>query len=145
MSKAMHKSGRCYFAVYADPDVAGHVHVESGRFGSRRMPKEMAAGDSVLTYCTASYTGFEKSAAGWGVITSVDHEARSYTYDYVPFAQAVPLDFLRFAFTDEDNVRLANMRREFLFEISRESFAAVVAAAEQTRMPRGPSGGAGPT
>ena len=123
-------SPRCYFAVYADPHVGNHVTIEGGRFGNRAMPKNMDVGDMVLLYCTSSYKGNEKSVPGLGLITAVDHNLKDFWYDYVPFEQAVPLEFIRFAITEEDQTRLANMRRDFLFQISRESFRAVTQAAK---------------
>ena len=46
---------RCYFAVYADPALPGHVSVEGGRFGNRGMPANMRPGDMVLLYCTGTF------------------------------------------------------------------------------------------
>jgi hypothetical protein len=56
----------------------------------------------------------------------------------MPLERAVPLDFLRFAFVDDDKERLANIRREYLFQITRESFRAVMQASKlAARQPYG--------
>ena len=133
MATLENDSPRCYFAVYADPNLPGHVTIEGGRFGNRAMPKNMDAGDMVLLYCTSSYAGHAKSVPGIGLVTAVDHEIKDFWYDYVPFEQAVPLEFIRFAITEDDQARLANMRRDFLFQISRESFRAVTQTAKLTK------------
>ncbi|MDA1036203.1 MAG: hypothetical protein O3B65_04905 [Chloroflexi bacterium] len=130
MTTLENDSPRCYFAVYADPSLPGHVTIEGGRFGNRAMPKNMDVGDMVLLYCTGSYTGHPKSVPGIGLVTAVDHGMKDFWYDYVAFEQAVPLEFIRFAMTEDDQERLANMRRDFLFQISRESFRAVTQAAK---------------
>jgi predicted RNA-binding protein with PUA-like domain len=132
------ESPRCYFAVFADPNLPGHVSVEGGRFGNIRMPSTMRPGDMVLLYCTGTYSAHEKSVPGIGVLTSVDHVVHDFRYDYMPLERAVPLDFLRFAFVDDDKERLANIRREYLFQITRESFRAVMQASKlAARQPYG--------
>jgi predicted RNA-binding protein with PUA-like domain len=130
MSALEDDSPHCYFAVYADPTVANHVTIEGGRFGNRAMPRNMDVGDMVLLYCTSSYATHPKTAPGIGLITAIDHNLKDFWYDYVPFEQPVPLEFIRFAITEEDQTRLANIRRDFLFQISRESFRAVTQAAK---------------
>jgi hypothetical protein len=124
------ESPRCYFAVYADPTTPSHVTIEGGRFGNRNMPKNMDIGDMVLLYCTSSYPGYAKTVPGIGLVTAVDHGLRDFWYDYLPFAEPVPLEFVRFAITEDDRVRVANIRREWLFQISRESFSAVMQGAK---------------
>ena len=126
MTDLADESPRCYFAVYADPDVPGHVKVESGRFGNPRMPTNMRPGDMVLLYCTTTYLSHAKSVPGIGIVTEVDHALHDFRYDYLRFAQPVPLEFLRFAMTDQDRERIANIRHDWLFQISRESFRAVM-------------------
>ena len=128
---------RCYFAVYADPALPGHVSVEGGRFGNRGMPANMRPGDMVLLYCTGTYPQRERTVAGIGFVTQVDHEIRDFGYDFMPFKQAVPLEFLRFAVTDDDKAKLANIRFDWLFQISRESFRAVAEAAKLAPSPSG--------
>ena len=136
MATVENDTPRCYFAVYADPRLPGHVAIEGGRFGNRAMPKNMEAGDMVLLYCTGSYPGRAKTVPGIGLVTAVDHGMKDFRYDYVAFEQAVPLEFIRFAMTEDDRQRLANMRRDFLFQISRASFRAVTQAAKlKTRTP----------
>ena len=130
MSVLENDSLRFYFAVYADPSLAGHVTIEGGCFGNRGMPQNMDVGDMVLLYCTDSYTGHTKSVPGVGIVTAVDHNLKHFWYDYVPFEEAVPLAFIRLAITEDDRTHVANMRREFLFQISRESFYAVTQAAK---------------
>ena len=124
------ESPRCYFAVYADPTTPGHVAIEGGRFGNRNLPKNMDIGDMVLLYCTSSYPGYAKTVPGIGLVTAVDHGLRDFWYDYLPFAEPVPLEFVRFAITEGDRVHVANIRREWLFQISRESFSAVMQGAK---------------
>ena len=128
---------RCYFAVYADPALPGHVSVEGGRFGNRGMPTNMRPGDMVLLYCTGTYPQRERTVAGIGFVTQVDHAIRDFWYDFMPFQQAVPLEFLRFAVTDDDKAKLANIRFDWLFQISRESFRAVAEAAKLAPSPSG--------
>jgi predicted RNA-binding protein with PUA-like domain len=128
MTMSNDDSPRCYFAVYADPTAPGRVTIEGGRFGNRNMPKNMGVGDMVLLYCTSSYAGYAKSVPGIGLVTAVDHGIKDFWYDYLAFNQPVPLEFVRFAVTDEDAIRVANIRREWLFQISRESFRAVMQA-----------------
>ena len=124
------ESPRCYFAVYADPSTPGHVTVEGGRFGNRAMPKNMDVGDMVLLYCTSSYTRYAKAVPGIGLVTAVDHGMKDFWYDYMPLEQPVPLEFIRMAATEEDQTHIANIRREWLFQISRDSFSAVMQAAK---------------
>ena len=128
MNPLGNNSPRFYFAVYANPNLAGHVTIEGGRFGNRAMPRNMDVGDMVLLYCTNSYSGHSKSVPGVGIVTTVNHNLKRFSYDYVSFEQAVPLEFIRFAITEDDQASVANMRREFLFQISRESFCAVTQA-----------------
>ena len=123
-------SPRCYFAVYADPTTPGHVTVEGGRFGNRNMPPNMAPGDMVLLYCTSTYPGYAKSVPGMGLVTAVDHDMRDFWDDYMPFVEPVPLEFVRFVVTDGDRTHLANMRHEWLFQVSREGFRAVMQGAK---------------
>jgi len=123
-------SPRCYFAVYADPDLPGHVSIEGGRFGNRAMPKNMGVGDMVLLYCTSSYPGHSNSVPGIGLVTAVNHVVKGFWYDYVAFEQAIPLEFIRFAMTKDDQARLANMWHDFLFQISRASFRTVTQSAK---------------
>ena len=123
-------SPRCYFAVYADPALPGHVTVEGGAFGNRNMPSNLAEGDLVLLYCTSSYPGHAKSVAGLGMVTAVDHAQRDFWYDYLPFDHPLPLEFVRFAVTEEDLGKIANIRHNWLFQISRESFSAVMQGAK---------------
>ena len=118
-----------FFAVYADPNLPGHASIEGGRFGNRNMPGSMKPDDIVLLYCTASYTGYAKTAPGFGVVTTVDHTRRNFTYHYEPFLRPVPFAGIRSAMTEADLVRVANIRRDFLFPISPESFYAVSAQA----------------
>ncbi len=120
------ESPRCYFAVYADPTTPGHVTIEGGRFGNRNMPKNMNVGDMVLLYCTSSYRIYAKTVPGIGLVTAVDHGLKDFWYDYIAFEEPVPLEFVRFAITEGDRLRVANIRREWLFQISRESFSAVM-------------------
>ena len=82
----------------------------------------------VLLYCTSSYAGYAKSVPGIGLVTAVNHGVKAFWYDYLAFDQPVPLEFVRFAVTDDDAIHVANIRREWLFQISRESFRAVVLA-----------------
>lgn len=119
----------CYIAVYADPHLPGRVTVEGGTFGNRGMPRNMACGDMVLTYCTGTYHQYPKSSPGIGMVTQVDHEQKRYWYDFLPFADPVPLDFIRLCMTGPDAERLANIRYEWLFQVSRESFRAVMQGA----------------
>jgi hypothetical protein len=130
MTTTPDESPRCYFAVYADPTSLGHVTIEGGKFGNRNMPKNMAPGDMVLNYCTSSYPNYAKSVPGIGIITAVDHDNRDYWYDWLPFEEPVPLDFVRFVVTDDDRTHIANIRREWLFQISRESFRSVMQGAK---------------
>jgi hypothetical protein len=124
------ESPHCYFAVYADPTTPGHVTIEGGRFGNRAMPKNMDIGDMVLLYCTSSYPGYAKSVPGIGLVTAVDHGMKDFWYDYLPFDQPVPLEFLRMSATEDDQARIGNMRHEWLFQISRDSFSAVMQASK---------------
>jgi predicted RNA-binding protein with PUA-like domain len=128
MTMSNDDSPRCYFAVYADPTAVGRVTIEGGRFGNRNMPKNMDVGDMVLLYCTSSYAGYAKSVPGIGLVTAVNHGLKAFWYDYLAFDHPVPLEFVRFAVTNKDAVRVANIRREWLFQVSRESFRAVVQA-----------------
>ena len=129
MPRKASRSTRYYLAVYADPDLPGHVTVESGTFGNRAMPRDMAPGDVVLIYCTATYRQYPKASPGIGLVTRVDHTERRYWYDFLPFAEPVPLDYIRLCMAGQDAVRFANIRREWLFPISRESFDAVMQGA----------------
>ena len=100
------------------------------------MTESRGAGDMVLLYCTGSHPGRAKTVPGIGLVTAVDHGMKDFSYDSVAFEQAVPLEFIRFAMTEDDRRRLANMRRDFLFQISRASFRAVTQAAKlKTRTP----------
>jgi hypothetical protein len=130
MTDLTDESPRCYLAVYADPNVPGHVTVESGRFGNPRMPANMRPGDMVLLYCTTTYSGYAKSVPGIGIVTEVDHTLHDFLYDYMPLAQPAPLEFVRFAMTDGDRERFANIRHDWLFQISSESFRAVMQGAQ---------------
>ena len=123
------ESSRCYFAVYADPTTPGLVTIEGGRFGNRSMPKNMAIRDMVLLYCASSYLGHAKTIPDVGLVTVVDHGLREFWYEYLPFNKSVPLGFVRFAITIKDGVRLANIRREWLCQISQDSFSAIVQGA----------------
>ncbi|MEX2599207.1 MAG: hypothetical protein WD533_06080, partial [Dehalococcoidia bacterium] len=122
---------RYFAAVYADPEAPGHVTVESGTFGNRAMPSTMDIGDYVLIYCTASYTQFAKSAPGVGRVTRVDPAQKRYWYDYEPFAEPVPLEVIRLCLTGRDAQQFANIRYNWLFQISRESFASIMQSATQ--------------
>ena len=88
------------------------------------------SGDMVLLYCTSSYAGYAKSIPAMGLITAVDHDQRDFWYDFMPFEEPVPLDFVRFVVTDDDRSHIANMRHEWLFQISRESFRSVMQGAK---------------
>ena len=135
------ESPRCYFAVYADPTLPGHVTIEGGHFGNRAMPTNMRPGDMVLLYCTATYPGHAKSVPGIGLVTAVDHGQRDFNYDYVPFEVPIPLEFVRFAMSDVDQQRVANIRYEWLFQISRESFRAVMQGTKLRRATGDPKAG----
>ena len=128
MTMTNDESPRCYFAVYADPTTPGHVMIEGGQFGNRAMPKNMDVGDMVLLYCTSSYVGYAKSVPGIGLVTAVDHGIKDFWYDYLAFEEPVPLEFVRMAVTEDYRLRVANIRHEWLFQISRESFSAVMQA-----------------
>mgnify|MGYP003727599651 FL=1 len=130
MTTTPDEAPHCYFAVYADPTAIGHVTIEGGKFGNRNMPKNMAPGDMVLLYCTSSYAGYAKSIPAMGLISAVDHDQRDFWYDFMPFEEPVPLDFVRFVVTDDDRTHIANMRHEWLFQISRESFRSVMQGAK---------------
>lgn len=119
----------CYFAVFGNPNLPGHVTVEEGRFGvNAGWPDGIAPGDLVLLYCTGSYERYPKSAPGIGVVTAVDHARQSFRYDYEPLSRAVALQDLRFLFEPRDAARLANIRfnNHWLFEIAPESFGRAV-------------------
>jgi hypothetical protein len=63
-------------------------------------------------------------------VTAVNHVVKGFWYDYVAFEQAIPLEFIRFAMTKDDQARLANMWHDFLFQISRASFRTVTQSAK---------------
>ena len=130
----------CYLAVYADPALPGRVTVEGGTFGNRNMPRNMEPGDLVLIYCTASYRQHAKAAPGIAMVTQVDHGDKSYRYDFLPFAEAVPLEFIRLCMTGPDAERFANIRYDWLFQITRESFRAVMQGARLGKAAPGPRG-----
>jgi len=125
------ESYRCYFAVYADPTAPGHVTIEGGCFGNRNTPKNMVIGNMVLLYCTSSYLGHAKTIPGIGLVTLVNHPVAGIPVRLPAVRGVVPLEFVRFAITIEARVRLANIRREWLFQISRESFSAIVKGAKE--------------
>jgi hypothetical protein len=100
------------------------------------MPREMSVGDMVLLYCTATYAEHAKTAPGIGIVTTVNHASGSYEYEYLPFRDPAPLDFLRLGFADEDRPKLLGMRHSWLFEISPESFRLVTKAAKLSRVTR---------
>ncbi|MEX2430982.1 MAG: hypothetical protein WD645_03580 [Dehalococcoidia bacterium] len=129
---------RCYVAVYADPDLPGHVTVEGGTFGNRNMPPVMEAGDMVLVYCTGSYQRYAKASPGIAMVTGVDHEQKRYWYEFLPFAEPVPLDFIRLCMQGQDAWRFANIRYDWLFQVSRESFSAVMQGARLGKAAPGP-------
>ena len=120
-----------YLAVYGDPDAPGHVAVEDGRYGHRSQPRELAAGDMVLLYCTGTYRRCPQSAPGVGIVTETDWPDRSFRYDYLPFREPVPLEALRFGFEPEDAWKLANIRFDtyWFFRISAQSFRTVLQGA----------------
>ena len=116
---------RCYFAVFGDPWLPGHVTVEEGHFGvNAGWPEDIARGDLVLLYCTGGYVRYAKSVPGIGVVTAVDHARQSFRYAYAPLSWPVALEDLRFLFQPRDAARLANIRfnNHWLFEIAPESF-----------------------
>lgn len=120
-----------YLAVYGDPDAPGHVAVEDGRYGHRSQPRELAAGDMVLLYCTGTYRQYPQSAPGVGIVTEANWPDRRFRYDYLPFREPVPLEALRFGFEPEDAWKLANIRFDtyWFFRISAQSFRTVLQGA----------------
>ncbi len=140
MPEDLNTPPHCYVAVYADPALPGHVTVEGGTFGNRGMPANMGPGDMVLVYCTASYRRWAKSAPGIALVTKVDHDEKRYWYDFLPFTEPVALDFIRMCMTGPDVERFANIRYEWLFQISRDSFRAVMQGARLGKAAAGPPG-----
>ena len=107
----------------------GHVTVEEGHFGvSAGWPESIAPGDLVLLYCTGGYARYPKSVPGVGVVEEVDYGQQSFTFDYEPLSQPVPLEALRFVFEPVDAAKLRNIRfnNHWLFEIAAESFGRTV-------------------
>ena len=120
---------RYYLAVFGNPMLPGHVTVEEGRFGVHAgWPERIAPGDLVLLYCTGGYARYPKSVPGVGVVEEVDHGRQTFTYDYEPLSQPVPLEGLRFVFEPVDAAKLRNIRfnNHWLFEIDAESFGRAV-------------------
>ena len=120
---------RYYLAVFGNPMLPGHVTVEEGHFGvSSGWPPRIAAGDLVLLYCTGGYARYPKSVPGVGVVEEVDHGSRSFTFEYEPLSQPVPLEALRFVFEPVDAAKLRNIRfnNHWLFEIAEVSFGRTV-------------------
>ena len=74
------------------------------------MAREHRAGDLVLLYCTGGYARYPKSVPGVGVVEAVDRRQQSFTFDYEPLSQPVPLEGLRFAFEPVDAAKLRNIR-----------------------------------
>ena len=123
------KELRFYLAVFGNPMLPGHVTVEEGHFGvSVGWPESIAPGDLVLLYCTGGYARYPKSVPGVGVVEEVDYGQQSFTFDYEPLSQPVPLEALRFVFEPVDAAKLRNIRfnNHWLFEIAAESFGRAV-------------------
>ena len=123
------KEPRFYLAVFGNPMLPGHVTVEEGHFGvSAGWPESIAPGDLVLLYCTGGYARYPKSVPGVGVVEEVDYGQQSFTFEYEPLSQPVPLEALRFVFEPVDAAKLRNIRfnNHWLFEIAAESFGRAV-------------------
>ena len=123
------KEPRFYLAVFGNPMLPGHVTVEEGHFGvSAGWPESIAPGDLVLLYCTGGYARYPKSVPGVGVVEDVDYGQQSFTFDYEPLSQPVPLEALRFVFEAVDAAKLRNIRfnNHWLFEVAAESFGRAV-------------------
>ena len=123
------KEPRFYLAVFGNPMLPGHVTVEEGHFGVHAgWPESIAPGDLVLLYCTGGYARYPKSVPGVGVVEEVDYGQQSFTFDYEPLSQPVPLEALRFVFEPVDAAKLRNIRfnNHWLFEIAAESFGRAV-------------------
>ncbi len=123
------KEPRFYLAVFGNPMLPGHVTVEEGHFGvSAGWPEGIAPGDLVLLYCTGGYARYPKFVPGVGVVEEVDYGQQSFTFEYEPLSQPVPLEALRFVFEPVDAAKLRNIRfnNHWLFEIAAESFGRAV-------------------
>lgn len=121
----------CYIAVFGDPYAPGHVHVDGGAYGHKNLPSDLMPGDMLLLYCTGTYKQYPRSVPGFGIVSEVAQEFKKFSYDYFPFKEPLPLEFLRFQITGVDLDKLSNIRFDsyWFFRISNESFSSVMKGA----------------
>lgn len=127
---------RYFVLVFGDPDANGDT-VESGRYaaGDEYPPFAVQAGDMLLLYCTDGYTAYPKQFPGIGVALRTD--ASLIEHRWIPFAEPIPRASVESTFEEEDQKKMRELRfnTRRAFEISRESFARIIAGQHLGSLP----------
>lgn len=117
-----------FLAVFGDPKPPGKDTVESGTYhpNPEQAPFPTKPGDVLLLYCTGGYPKHAMEAPGIGIVLAADRE--TVHYRYLPLSPSIPIDRIRQSLTASDVSKFKNIRFDvfWLFEISRESFVAVM-------------------
>jgi len=122
------RSPRYLFATFGDPAPPEKDRVESGIYhpDPKTAPFPAEPGDILLLYCTGGYAEHSMEVPGLGVVLHRTDEIISYRY--LPLSKPISKDKIEACFLPDDITKFNNRRfRAFwLFEISRDSFAATV-------------------
>jgi len=114
--------------MFGEPTPPDKDTIESGVYhpNANLAPFPVRPGDILLLYCTENYPEHAMQAPGFGVATRIDKTVIEYRY--LPFTEPIYKSNLEQAFRPEDLDKFKNRRFStfWLFEISRESFAAAI-------------------